>query len=161
MIWLPIVLRLPIEKYDWVFVDEAQDLNKSQLELVHNLVNETGRVCCVGDRHQSIYGFRGADVDAIPRLIRELNEVKVLPLTVSWRCPSSVVGLAQQLVPQFQAAPDAPEGTIEEQVSEYKLVQADAAGAGQRYDPVPDQCSSGQSVLFTDQAGQEGHHRRT
>jgi DNA helicase-2/ATP-dependent DNA helicase PcrA len=72
MIWLPIVLRLPIEKYDWVFVDEAQDLNKSQLELVHNLVNETGRVCCVGDRHQSIYGFRGADVDAIPRLIREL-----------------------------------------------------------------------------------------
>jgi DNA helicase-2/ATP-dependent DNA helicase PcrA len=123
MIWLPIVLRLPIEKYNWVFVDEAQDLNKSQLELVHSLVNETGRVCCVGDRHQSIYGFRGADVDAIPRLIRELNDVKVLPLTVSWRCPFSVVGLAQQMVPQFQAAPDAPEGEIEEFVSEYKLMQ--------------------------------------
>jgi len=69
MIWLPLKLDLNVTKYDWVFVDEAQDLNASQIELVLRSVTDAGRVVAVGDEFQSIYGFRGADANAIPNII--------------------------------------------------------------------------------------------
>lgn len=61
MPWLPIVLNMPCEKFDYLFCDESQDLNKCQIALVLRSISENGRVVCVGDRNQSIYGFRGAD----------------------------------------------------------------------------------------------------
>ena len=65
LIWIPIYLNLTLEKFDWLFVDEAQDLNKSQIELVLRSVSATGRIVAVGDPSQSLYGFRGADTQAI------------------------------------------------------------------------------------------------
>ena len=111
MIWLPIVLNLPIPKHDWVFVDEAQDLNASNLALILRAVKSNGRVVVVGDRNQSIYGFRGADTNAIPNLIEGL-QAKVMPLSITYRCPISHVKLARQLVPQLESAPWAEEGEI-------------------------------------------------
>ena len=57
MIYMPVVLGLPSEKYDWLFVDEAQDLNKAQLELVHRMVSEYGRVVAVCDRDWETTGI--------------------------------------------------------------------------------------------------------
>jgi DNA helicase-2/ATP-dependent DNA helicase PcrA len=111
MVWMPLILGLPLEKYDWVFVDEAQDLNASQVQMVLQSVNPTGRILAVGDRFQSIYGFRGADVNAIPRIIEEL-QAKTLPLNMTRRCPKSVVEQAQRLVPEIYAKEDAPEGIV-------------------------------------------------
>lgn len=112
MIWLPLVLNLKMTKYDWVFVDEAQDMNASQIELIKRIIKpKTGRIIAVGDRKQSLYGFRGADTDAIPRLIRELDAT-ILPLSISYRCPVSHVEDAKRLVPQLEAAPNAKEGKI-------------------------------------------------
>ncbi len=112
MVWLPVVTAPPAAfrkpKYDVVIVDEAQDLSPVQLRLVRLLGR---RIIAIGDRHQSIYGFRGADSQAIPRLISEL-EATVLPLSVTYRCPRSVVSEAQAYVPAFTAADDAPEGTV-------------------------------------------------
>ena len=110
-VWLPLVNNYPVEKYDWVLVDEAQDLNRSQIELVKRALRPGGRVIAVGDRRQSIYGFRGADSEAIPNLIRELNAT-VLPLSISYRCPQSVVELAKSLVPQIEASETAPRGEV-------------------------------------------------
>ncbi len=60
----------------------------------------------------SIYGFRGADAEAIPNLIEALNPVTLLPLSITYRCPTSVVELAQEFVPHLRAREDAPEGEI-------------------------------------------------
>jgi hypothetical protein len=80
---------------------------------------ENGRRLYVADgivTHNSVYGFRGADVNAMPSLETRLKEtprnVKVFPLTITRRCPKSHVALAKMLVPDFEALPDAPEGVI-------------------------------------------------
>jgi len=112
MIWLCASGQVPCQQFDMLFVDEAQDLNVSQIEMVLKSVRQGGRVVAVGDRYQSIYGFRGADTSAIPNLIEALSAT-TLPLSITYRCPSRHVELAQQLVPHIEAAEWAIEGTIE------------------------------------------------
>lgn len=111
MVWLPVQLGIELEKFDLLLVDEAQDLNAVQIELILRSLAPNGRIIAVGDRHQSLYGFRGADTEAIPRLIKALNAT-VLPLSITYRCPTSHVQLAQRIVPAIEARPNAPEGLV-------------------------------------------------
>lgn len=66
----------------------------------------------VGDDKQAIYGWRGADSSAMDRIVGGFT-AKTLPLTVSYRCPRSVVRLAQRYVPDFEWAPNSEEGLVE------------------------------------------------
>lgn len=104
MIWLPIVNELPVQTYDAVLVDEAQDLNACQQELVLRMSSRNVIVC--GDVHQAIYGFAGADTDSIPNMIKRLERrggVTELPLTVTYRCGQKIVDVANAIVPEYQA----------------------------------------------------------
>jgi len=114
MCWLPVALNMPAKTYDFIAVDEVQDTNRVQLELAMMLQNGHTRTVGIGDRYQSIYGFRGADVDAIPNLIERLNADQ-LPLSISYRAPNSVVELVNKLFPHipFEAAPTAIDGSVE------------------------------------------------
>lgn len=114
MIYLPVILNFKAaNKYDFVLVDESQDLNRSQIELVLSIVNKkSGRVFAVGDSKQSIYGFRGADTEAMSR-IQTVLQAKELPLSICYRCPSSHIELVKDLVPNIEARPNAPIGIIE------------------------------------------------
>jgi superfamily I DNA/RNA helicase len=111
MVFVPVVKKLARAQYDAVVVDEAQDMNASQLLLARAVCVPTGRIIVVGDDRQAIYGFRGADSNSIDRLKKELN-AKELGLKITRRCPKQVVAVAQGLVPDFVAAPDAPEGEV-------------------------------------------------
>lgn len=112
MIWLPVVLNMGCEQFDFLMIDEAQDLNAAQIQLVLKSIKPGGRVVAVGDRNQSIYGFRGADTQAIPNLIEALD-AKTLPLSITYRCPISHVELANTLVSEIKAAKGAKEGSID------------------------------------------------
>jgi len=94
-----------------VLVHNCQDLNPAQVELILKSLKKNGRVIAVGDPYQSLYGFRGADTEAMPKLIKRLN-AKVMPLSISYRCPTSHVKLAQTIVPEIEAAENAEEGRI-------------------------------------------------
>jgi len=120
MIYFPIVFNMNVGKFDVVFVDEAQDLNAAQIAMVLSANKIGGRIIAVGDPAQSIYQFRGADSRAIPNFVKKLN-AKTLPLSVSYRCPQKVVRLAQELVPDIEAAADALEGTIDDLLVEQLL----------------------------------------
>lgn len=120
MIYFSAVGKVTCKKYDWVFIDEAQDLNRAQIEFVLKSRNQNSRVIAIGDRKQSIYAFRGADTQAIPNIIDALD-AKTLPLSITYRCPKSHVELAQQLVPQIEASENAIEGNIEH-ISELELI---------------------------------------
>lgn len=111
MYWLPVTLGLELERFDWLFVDEAQDMSACQIEFIKRSIAPGGRVVAVGDRYQSLYAFRGADANAIPRMIEELAAC-VLPLSITYRCPLAQVRLAQTYVPHLEARPNAPEGEI-------------------------------------------------
>ncbi len=122
MIWLPNVLDLKMPKYDRVFVDEAQDLNNAQIQLVLKLAHKPPvkkskkifkqtRITVFLDKNQAIYGWRGANINAYETFMTALN-AKSLPLSISYRCPLSVVEEAKKYVPHFEAAPNAKEGVV-------------------------------------------------
>lgn len=126
MVCMPVEDDLPCHKYDVLFVDEAQDLNPAQLELILKSIKPDGRIIAVGDRKQSIYGFRGADADSIPKIIERLN-AKVLPLSITYRCPTKVVDIAKRIVPDIQAAPEAIEGEVKT-IEEWQLLDEITTG---------------------------------
>jgi len=122
MIWLPVVRNLPQRQYDRVFIDETQDLCTAQIELTLRAVKPGGRIVAVGDPKQGIYRFRGADDRAFENVVAKLD-AKVLPLSVCYRCCKSVVRVAQEIVPEIEAAPDAIEGEVRS--VEYKQMKKD------------------------------------
>lgn len=107
-------------KFDAIFGDEAQDWNKAQIQMVLNSMSEGGHVVAVGDENQSMYGFLGADTEAIDNIIEALD-AEVLPLTKTWRCPKSHVRLAQEIVPEFECPDSAIEG-VEETIRTYEFL---------------------------------------
>lgn len=111
MLWLVHMYDLPCSQYDYVFIDESQDLNESQLKLALSSCKKDGRIFMVGDAHQAIYQWNGASVDIMDRTLKELNAIS-LPLSVTYRCPTSVVKEAKQYCPQIEAAPAATEGSV-------------------------------------------------
>lgn len=112
MIFLPLVLNAVRPWYDLVVVDEAQDMSEPQIEMAIKACDKNGRIIVVGDDRQAIYGFRGADSGSLNRLKAALNATE-LGLTTTYRCPKSVVAIAREIVSDFNAAPSAPEGIIE------------------------------------------------
>jgi DNA helicase II / ATP-dependent DNA helicase PcrA len=111
MVFMPLVLKLPFWRFDVVMVDEAQDTNPARRAMVRAMIKRGGRVIAVGDRHQAIYGFTGADNDSLDRIAEDFNCVR-LPLTTTYRCPKEVVKFAQQWVSHIEAAETAPEGRV-------------------------------------------------
>lgn len=95
--FLPVLKKLAVPTFDWVLVDEGQDWCSTQIELLKRVAP---RIVVVGDPMQGIYGFRGADPDAMEN-IRKAIGAKVLPLSICYRCPSSVVEKADQVLRQW------------------------------------------------------------
>lgn len=150
MIWLPVVLDLPVFKFDLLLIDESQDLNRCQ----QVLAKKAGRrLILVGDENQAIYGFAGADSESMARMEQELGgggyncgkdcksphqfvngECKTcflketeykpycitLPLTVTRRCGKAIVEEARKIVPSFEAHESNPDGKISQMCFEGK-----------------------------------------
>lgn len=111
MVYVPAYHGLTAERYPRAMYDEFQDLNRAQLLLAGNTLLPGGQSVYVGDDRQSIYRFRGAHRFALEYIQRELKP-RVLYLTTTYRCARKIVELARRYVPDFEAAPDAPEGRV-------------------------------------------------
>lgn len=135
MIWLPVVLNLPVYKYDILFGDEWQDANRCQQELA---LKAGKRLILCGDPRQSIYGFAGADSQSMSRMYQILNapmpgefgtlygaaNLPIVPgvnvakkcldlrLTVTRRCGRAIVKEANQIEPDFEAHESNSEGKV-------------------------------------------------
>lgn len=113
MIWLPVILDLPVFKYDLLLVDEAQDLNRCQQALAKKAGK---RLILCGDPKQAIYGFAGADCQSMSRMEDELKATPAgcvhLPLTVTRRCGKAIVKEANKYVPDFEAFETNSDGLI-------------------------------------------------
>lgn len=112
---------IKVPKYDYVFVDEGQDISEAGHTVIRKMIRpNTGRLIVVGDRRQSIYSFAGASSDSFDRLKTLLPNTIELPLNTSYRCPKKVIEYAQTIVPEIQAWDQAKEGIViqdEEQVN--------------------------------------------
>jgi len=108
-IYLPLLWKLPLEKFDWVIPDEGQDTNPVRREMCKRMF--VGHLLMVGDPCQSIYGFTGATPEAMDLVEKEFRCTK-LELNYSYRCPQDVVRMAQKYVPYIQAHPSAARGEV-------------------------------------------------
>ena len=115
MIWLPLVNDYPLPQFDILFVDEAQDFNEMQRQLVL-ACTQLGRCIIVGDKNQAIYGFRGADSGSMAIFENQLkargSTVNSFGLTLTWRCPKSVVAEANRYVKEFNCLETAEDGQV-------------------------------------------------
>lgn len=97
--------------YPVVMVDEAQDISPLNLRQLERLVSPSTQVIAVGDRFQAIYGWRGAAEDAVDQIIDRFG-LESLPLSITFRCPKKIVERWSEVIPEFRAREDAPEGVI-------------------------------------------------
>lgn len=111
MLYLAVRDGILLPKFDFVFVDEAQDTNAIQRAIIRKICHQESRVVFVGDPAQAIYGFRGADSNSMGLLAEEFDCVN-LPLTISYRCATNIVKEAHRYVKHIEAAPSAPEGNV-------------------------------------------------
>lgn len=119
MLYLPVCHSMRFKPPRFVLVDEAQDTNPLQLKLLSLLRDERTTFIFVGDDRQAIYGFRGAHANALDVISHQFAITTVFPLTVTFRCPTSVVEVARQEVPDFTARHDAPAGRVHRLVGNY------------------------------------------
>lgn len=112
MIYLPVLFDLRLWQNDWLIVDEAQDTNPVQLELLRKSLKRNGRLIAVGDTRQAIYGFRGADANAMKN-IKDAFHCVELPLSICYRCSRSVVEHAKRIVPHIESFDGALAGHVD------------------------------------------------
>lgn len=86
------------KKIQYIMVDEYQDTNASQHELLSLLVSPEHNICVVGDDDQSIYSFRGADVDNILNFPQEFNGTHIIKMEQNYRSDGNILNLANNLI---------------------------------------------------------------
>ena len=85
-------------RFDYVLVDEYQDTNHVQMSIVMQLCQEKLRVCAVGDDSQSIYSFRGANIDNILNYQRQFQGTRLFKLEQNYRSTQTIVEAANSLI---------------------------------------------------------------
>ena len=111
MVYLPYALKIKITQYDWVFIDEAQDVSPAQRYLIIQ-ASKNGHFCATGDPNQAIYGFCGADSNSFKLFLNEPNTI-LLPLPINYRCGKNIIESVHHIVPDIQANDNAIDGIID------------------------------------------------
>ena len=113
MVYLPIVLNCKPYRhlYDWILVDEAQDLEKEEKVLIERCVKKNTRMLFFGEKNQSIYSFKGTDSQSFTEFSKIPNTIK-LPLSITYRCSKAVVRFLNRFNPNIKASNDANEGSV-------------------------------------------------
>lgn len=104
--------EIKMPQYDYVFIDEAQDLSKLDQLFVNRLVKRPfGRKIVVGDPKQSIYGFRGSDPTSFESFVNEPNTIQ-LPLSISYRCSKNIVKQAKEVYDDIEPYENNEDGVV-------------------------------------------------
>lgn len=98
----PDVCAMYAERFKYILVDEYQDTNYVQQCIIYQLAKEHKRICVVGDDAQSIYGFRGANIDNILSFERQYAGAKMFKLERNYRSTQTIVEAANSLIAHNQ-----------------------------------------------------------
>ena len=124
MIYFPNVKKVAMTQFDYVFIDECQDLSACQRELFLKALKPDGRFVAVGDPHQAIYGFAGADVESF-NVLKNIPNTTLLPLSVCYRCDKAIIDLAKTIVPQIEAREECFTGMVQQDCKLSQIVDGD------------------------------------
>ncbi len=85
-------------KYEYILVDEFQDVNNLQVDLIKLLLTKDDQLFCVGDDWQSIYGFRGSNVDYIVNFGDHFQNSEIIKLNMNYRSTENIVGASNEVI---------------------------------------------------------------
>ena len=94
----PEVRQKYVDRFQYILVDEYQDTNMAQHRIVAQLTRPDSRICVVGDDAQSIYGFRGANIDNILRFTQQYPKAKLIKLEQNYRSTQTIVNAANSII---------------------------------------------------------------
>lgn len=89
------------ERFQYVSVDEYQDIDENQYKLIRLLVPTDGRICVIGDPNQAIYGFRGGDSKFFKNFTQDYPEAKTVNLKNNYRSTGNIVNASNQMIQEF------------------------------------------------------------
>ncbi len=119
-------------KYDYVLIDEYQDINEQQYHFLKLFLNRHQNLFAIGDPHQAIYGFRGADLGLIRRFRDDYPNAEIFNLEVSYRCPDNFIRAADSVlseeVSQTHHTLYGMQRDIKISISDYASDKAEAEG---------------------------------
>lgn len=98
------------QNFDYILIDEFQDINKAQYQFIKHLCNTNTSIFAIGDPNQSIYAFRGSDNSIIEQFKKELD-AQIYYLTKSYRCTDTVLSAANSLIDNQEKLKGATKGT--------------------------------------------------
>lgn len=112
MCWMVFVHNLNVPNFQYVFIDETQDVAKSQLVIAQKACDKNnGRIIALLDFKQQLYSWRGTDISII-KAIQNEPTTKTFTLPISYRCPKKIIDLVKPWVPNMLPAPGAKDGEI-------------------------------------------------
>ncbi len=124
----PEVLYRLQQRFTYILVDEYQDTNYAQYLIVKKLAANDENVCVVGDDAQSIYGFRGANIDNILNLKRDYEDLKVFKLEQNYRSTQTIVNAANSVIEHNKDQINKTVWTENEDGNLLKLLKASSDG---------------------------------
>lgn len=103
---IPDVLNKVQDKFQYIMVDEYQDTNNIQYKIVNKIAKKYGNICVVGDENQSIYGFRGANIQNILNFEKDYPDATVVKLEENYRSTSVILDAANAVIKNNSSARD-------------------------------------------------------
>lgn len=94
----PLILQRYQQRFQQILIDEFQDTNNIQYDLIRLLAGDTGKVMIVGDDDQSIYGWRGAQVENIQRFLQDYPKAETIRLEQNYRSTGHILAAANELI---------------------------------------------------------------
>ena len=103
---IPDILDKVQDKFRYIMVDEYQDTNNIQYKIVNKIAKKYGNICVVGDENQSIYGFRGANIQNILNFEKDYPDATVVKLEENYRSTSVILDAANSVIRNNSSARD-------------------------------------------------------
>lgn len=115
------ILKKFQQQYQYLLVDEFQDVNNLQVDLIQLLLTQQMQLFCVGDDWQSIYGFRGSNVDYILNFGEQFVSSKVIKLNLNYRSTQNIVGASNEVIKHNKFKID--KEIFASKISDFKIVE--------------------------------------
>ncbi len=129
----PDVLAKYQHRFKYILVDEYQDTNHSQYLIVRALADRFQNICVVGDDSQSIYGFRGANIQNILNFQRDYDDVKIFKLEQNYRSTSTIVDAANSVIEKNKTKLDKEIWTANDKGEQIKVMRTLSEGEEGRF----------------------------
>lgn len=121
---IPEILEKIQNKYQYIMVDEYQDTNNIQYEIVNEIAQKHRNVCVVGDENQSIYGFRGANIQNILNFEKDYPDAMVVKLEQNYRSTAIILDAANAVIRNNRSSKDKNLWTDKKNGDKIKILKA-------------------------------------